>query len=487
MALLSSTSDPLDAFSGDALDGGAAAPDSRLLEEYEPSTKFELEDYAGFIDAAALEELRQLAKPIEGRGWVNVNSTFSGGGVAEMLRSAVPFARLLGVDARWCAIRGKREFFQVTKKIHNLLQGSGDPIKLEEIFGAYLDTIDENAQNTLIVADMVVVHDPQPAAMIMNAPILGNVLWRCHIDTSLPDKTVWRFLLPYINHCDGAIFTMPEFVGPGLKIPLYQIMPCIDPLAEKNRAYSDLEALDILSPLFDSHGVDPGRPVLAAISRYDVHKNQRRVVEAFRLLCEQKAWNPAPQLIFLGNTADDDPEGEAVLADLQSAAGDDSDVHFWINVENNDRVVGALMHIARAFVHVSTREGFGLVVSEALWQGTPVIGARVGGIKQQIVHGENGWLVDPLDTAAMAAHMAACLEDGEHAAFMGRRGHDLVRENFLLPNLIKRYLLLLRYYSGVSPEIPYFRYNGLTQREVAYAFGRRHPHLSELSLVDGHR
>lgn len=485
MAFLNATSDSV----AEPTVGGSSTTESVQdqqhdpLEEYQPSCDFELEDYARFIGARGVEELRMLAKPLEGLGWVNVNSTFSGGGVAEMLRSAVPLAKLLGVDARWCTIRGNHEFFKVTKKFHNLLQGAGAPIELEEIFGAYLDTIDENASNTLIAADLVVVHDPQPAAMIMNASILGNVLWRCHIDTSMPDKTVWRFLLPYINHCDGAVFTMPEFVGPGLKVPVYQIMPCIDPLAEKNRDYTEQEALDILDPLFDVHGVDPGRPIFAAISRYDMHKNQRRVLEAFQLLRAQKKWPVAPYLIFLGNTATDDPDGAAVLAELKELAGDDPDVHFWVNVDNNDKVVGALMHIARAFVHVSTREGFGLVVSEALWQGTPVIGSRVGGIKQQVVDGENGYLVDPLDTQAMAAYMALFMEESDRATAMGQKGHEFVQDNFLLPELVKRYLTLMRYYSGVGSDLPHFRRNGLTHREVAHAFGRRHPHLPEFSLM----
>ena len=486
MAFLNSTSDPLveSTFAGGSVTENSENHRLDLLEEYQPNFDFELKDYSRFIGPQGVEELLELAKPLEGRGWVNVNSTFSGGGVAEMLRSAVPLARLLGVDAHWCTIRGSHEFFKVTKKFHDLLQGAGEPIELEELFGAYLDTIDENANNTMIAADLVVVHDPQPAAMVMAAPILGNVLWRCHIDTSMPDKTVWRFLLPYINHCDGAIFTMPEFVGPGLRIPVYQVMPCIDPLADKNHDYSDFEALEILNPLFNVHGVDPERPIFAAISRYDMHKNQRRVLEAFQLLRDQKTWPVQPYLIFVGNTATDDPDGAAVLADLKEIAGDDPDVHFWVNVENNDQVVGALMHVARAFVHVSTREGFGLVVSEALWQGTPVIGSRVGGIKQQVVDGENGYLVDPLDTQAMASCMARFLEESDRATAMGRKGREFVQDNFLLPDLVRRYLVLMRYYAGISSDLPHFRRNGLTHREVAHAFGRRHPHLPELSLIN---
>ena len=428
------------------------------LEEHRPGGPFGLSDYEAVIGKEPVDELKRLAEPLTGHGWVNVNSTAVGGGVAEMLRSVVPLAQSLGVGARWCTIRGNREFFQVTKKFHNLLQGAGSPVSLEEIFGAYLDIIDENACDTFIASDLTVIHDPQPAAMIMNAPIRGNVIWRCHIDTSAPDRTVWRFLLPYINHYDGAVFTMPEFVGPGLKIPVYEIMPCIDPLAEKNRHYSRNEALDILQPLFKANDVDPERPIFAAVSRYDRHKNQGTILKAFQRLGEEQRRDPRPYLIFIGNTASDDPEGGDVLNELRQQAGGHPDVRFCVNVEDNDRVVGALMSVARGFVHVSTREGFGLVVAEALWQGAPVIGSRVGGIKRQVIDGVTGYLVDPLDVDAIASRMASVLDDGGAAAALGREGREHVRRNFLLPELLKRYLILMRYYSRVSPDEPSFKH-----------------------------
>jgi trehalose synthase len=251
---------------------------------------------------------------------------------------------------------------------------------------------------------------------------------------------------------------MPEFVGPGLKIPVYEIMPCIDPLAEKNRHYSRNEALDILQPLFKAHDVDPERPIFAAVSRYDRHKNQGTILKAFQRLGEEQRRDPRPYLIFIGNTASDDPEGGDVLDELRQQAGGHPDVRFCVNVEDNDRVVGALMSVARGFVHVSTREGFGLVVAEALWQGAPVIGSRVGGIKRQVIDGVTGYLVDPLDVDAIASRMASVLDDGDAAAALGREGREHVRRNFLLPELLKRYLILMRYYSRVSPDEPSFKH-----------------------------
>jgi trehalose synthase len=448
------------------------------LAEYEPTSNLTPEDYEPYIGAERVEALKRLAEPLAGRGWANVSSTFVGGGVAEMLQSVIPLSRSLGIQANWYVIQGQEDFFRVTKKFHNMLQGLDYPITMEEIFGAYLDTIDENAKSTFISSDMVVVHDPQPAAMVMNGVIFGNVLWRCHIDTSNPNPTVWRFLLPYINQCAGAIFTMPEFVSPGLQVPLYQIMPCIDPRVEKNHRYTDREALDVLEPLFQAHDVDPDRPILAAVSRYDIHKNQGTIIEAFKRLRKINSYDPPPYLIFLGNTATDDPEGGAMLAALREQAGDDPDIKFW--VEDNARAVGALVRIAKGFVHVATREGFGLVVSEAMWQGTPVIGSRVGGITRQVLDGETGYVVDPLDIDTIAIKMARFLDEPEEAASLGAQAQEHVRQNFLLPELVRRYLTLLRFYTHLDREPPAFRLNDLTYSEVITNVRPRHPHLPSL-------
>ena len=448
-----------------------------LLEEYKPDSNIGLEEYELYIGRQRVDELKRLAEPLEGKGWANVNSTLMGGGVAEMLRSVIPLARGLGVDASWCVIEGEDDFFQVTKKFHNLLQGGNGLVSLDEIFGAYLDTIDENSQNTFITSDMVVIHDPQPVAMVMKGVIVGNVLWRCHIDTSNPNQILWRFILPYVNHYAGAIFTMPEFVHSGVKIPLYQVFPCIDPRAEKNTQRSKRESLDILAPLFNEYNVDPGRPILAAVSRYDIHKNQGTVIKAFRKLRRLGNCNPPPYLIFLGNTASDDPEGGAMLEKLRKQAGDDPDIRFWVNVENNDQVVGALMHIARGFIHVSTREGFGLVVSEALWQGTPVIGSRIGGIIAQVLDGKTGFIVDSLDVDAIASKMARLIDYPEEATGLGVQGREHVRKHFLLPELIRRYLMMLRYYTNVDRRVPEFRLNDLTYSEVINVVRDKHLYL----------
>jgi len=435
------------------------------LDQFDPRAVIQPDDYEPFIGRQRVDILKKLAEPLAGKEWTNINSTLMGGGVAEILRSMVPLARGLGLKAHWYSIRGNHIFFQTTKKFHNMLQGLDLPISMEEIFGAYLNTLEENARNISIASDLIVLHDPQPAGLINHGVLFGSILWRCHIDTSKPHNTVWRFLLPYINQFSGAIFTMPEFVGPGIQIPQYEVSPSIDPLAPKNKQVSREEALKILKPLFDKYNIDADRPIIAAISRYDIHKNQESSLIAFNKLRQEKKWNPPPYLIFLGNTANDDPEGDTVLEMLQNKAGEDPDIKFWVNVKNNDKVVGALMALARGFNHVSTKEGFGLVVAEALWQGTPVIGSKVGGIKKQIIDKENGFLVDPLDVNTIAEKMAWLLENEDQANQMGKNGQEHIRQNFLLPTLISKYLKLMKYHTIDRKAVPDFRLNGPSHSE----------------------
>ena len=454
------------------------------LPEYEPDRTVTPDEYQPYIGKQGVDRLKRLADSVSGKSWASLSSTFQGGGVAEMLHSVIPLVKSMGIDASWAVIEGPQEFFQVTKKFHNLLQGVEQPITLGELFEQYLGTIEANAKKTNIAADMIVVHDPQPIGLTASGSFFGNVLWRCHIDTSTPNPTLWRFVLPYINQCAGAIFTQPEFVGAGLNVPVYQIAPCIDPLVDKNQLYNQRDALATLDRLFTEHNVDPGRPILAAISRYDIHKNQGTVLEAFRKLREERTYATPPYLIFLGNTAPDDPEGEGMLASLREQAGDDPDVRFWVNVPDNDRVVGALMHLARSFIHIPTREGFGLVVTEALWQGTPVVGSNVGGVIKQVVDGKTGYVVDPKNVEATASRMARVLDDPEEAEALGKGGREHVRQNFLLPELVSRYLTLLHYYSGVSDTLPPFRLDSVAHNEIAQALRPSHPHVPT-PLVDG--
>ncbi|MGB3081542.1 MAG: glycosyltransferase [Candidatus Omnitrophota bacterium] len=445
----------------------------KYSNQYVPLKPMNADLYEPFIGKERLDWIKFLARPLERKVWANVNSTFIGGGVAEMLQSLVPFARGLGIDARWFVIEGSEEFFTVTKKFHNLLQGVDQPISLQEIFHAYLDTIDENTRDVEVVGHMVTIHDPQPAAIIMNGNIYGHIFWRCHIDTSNSSRKIWRFLLPYINQYEGAIFTTPEFARENIQIPTYQMYPSIDPLRAKNKHRTRKEALKVLEKIFNENNIDPERPIVAAVSRYDIHKNQSAIIEAFKLLKKEISKKIKPILIMVGNSAADDPEGMTMYEKMQKAAEGEKDIHLLLNVENNDEVIGSLLSLADCFVHVSTREGFGLVVAEAMWQGTPVVGSKVGGIVKQVENGHNGFLVEPYERAEIARAMKSILEDKPLRETLSKNAVQMVHQHFLLPTLLEKHLMLMRYCLEIDNKIPPFRMNTLTYKEITQAlYGR---------------
>lgn len=445
----------------------------KYKNQYVPLEPINIDLYEPFVGKEALDEIRFLARPLKNKVWANVNSTFVGGGVAEMLQSVIPFARGLGIDARWFVIEGSKDFFTVTKKFHNLLQGIDQEISLKEIFHAYLDTIDENTRNVKVVGHMVTVHDPQPAAIIMNGNVYGHIFWRCHIDTSNARPWIWRFLLPYINQFEGAIFTTKEFIKDNLQIPIYQISPSIDPLRKKNKQRSRKEALSVLEEVFNKHNIDPKRPIVAAVSRYDIHKNQKGIIEAFKIMKKQVSKGLNPILIILGNNATDDPEGSRMYEEVKEKAKDDKDIYLLLNVKNNDEVVGSLMSIADCFVHISTKEGFGLVISEAMWQKTPVIGSKVGGIPKQVIHGVTGFLLSPYEYKEIARAMKTLLEDKKLREKLGYNARQHVAQHFLLPHMISKELRLMRYCLEIDNKIPEFRMNLLTYKEIIQAlYGR---------------
>ena len=435
----------------------------------------DVDEYKQFVGDKAIEELKWLAEPLKDKVWANVNSTFIGGGVAEMLRSVIPFARGLGINCRWFVIEGAHDFFSVTKKFHNLLQGIKElDITMEEIFHAYLETIQQNLEKTRVLAHMVVIHDPQPAAAIMSGNIFGHILWRCHIDTTEASRRIWRFLMPYINQYSGAIFTDESFIKDGLQVPTYQISPCIDPLQPKNRQRTHEEAIKTLAPLFEKNNIDSKRPMILAVSRYDIHKNQKSIIEAFKKVkAIPSVKKQKPIFVIVGNSASDDPEGMTMYKTICDEIAGDPDIYPLLNIENNDEYIGALMKVSKCFIHVSTKEGFGLVVTEAMWHGTPVIGSKVGGIRQQVIDGNTGFLVEPFDVEKITSYIQLLLENKETRENLGENAIERVRKNFLLPTLIKKYLVLMRYYLEIDAKNPEFRINEITYSEIRHAiFGK---------------
>ncbi|MFC1617156.1 glycosyltransferase [Candidatus Margulisiibacteriota bacterium] len=447
-------------------------------------SRIDVDLYKKYVGDDFIEELKELAKPLKGKTWLNVNSTCVGGGVAELLYSVVPFAKGLGINCRWYVMEGVDEFFTVTKKFHNLLQGLDVKISLEEIFSAYLDTVQKNLKDKKLIGDMIIIHDPQPAAAIMSGNILGNVLWRCHIDTSEANEYIWRFLLPYVNQYDGAIFTSQDYIKDGIHIPTYAVPPAIDPFTEKNFEITDEEAYKNLEPLYAKHNIDAKRPMILAVSRYDIHKNQKAIIQAFKKAKTDKVMQKMkPILIIVGNSASDDPEGAEMYKEILVEIDNDPDIYPLVNIEDNDKNISALLKVAKGFVHVPTKEGFGLVVTEALWHGTPVIGSSVGGVKQQIIDGENGFLVQPHEVDKIALYIRNLLEDETGREIMSDKAIKHVKYNFLLPTLVKKYVLLMRYYLEIDNELPEFRINDLTFKEIKRSvYSRKAWHFSIADL-----
>lgn len=428
----------------------------KYIRQYGELKPVDIDKYMLIIGAREVEEIKKLASLLKNKTWCHVNSTFDGGGVAEILRSVVPIATGLGIDCKWYCIEGNHNFYSITKRFHNIIQGLDQKFTLEDLLETYLETNKKNFENERIISDMTIVHDPQPCASIVHGNYEGKMVWRCHIDTSEANEMIWNFLLPYINNYDCTIFSQRNFVKHGIKKPVYQIAPAIDPLSVKNRQRSEQEGFEILSKFLLKNNIDPERPIILAVSRYDVHKNQDTIIKAFKKLKKDRAIkNLKPMLIIVGNLASDDPEGNHMYNKVQEVADNDPDIHTLLNIENNDEYIGALMRVAKIFIHISTKEGFGLVVTEALWQGTPVIGSNVGGITLQVIEGKTGFLVNPYDINNIVTFMKYLLTNPDEREKLGYNAIEYVRENFLITTLAKKYLILMRFLLGI--DFPYFK------------------------------
>ena len=390
-----------------------------------------LDDYSSVIAAGEVAELRTLAKPLAGRSVVMINSTAVGGGVAEILNRLVPLAEELGINIRWEVMTGGEDFFEVTKSFHNALHGA--PYHPEprhfEIFRAYNE---KNAKRLPLDAEFMVIHDPQPAGLISYREKNANHwVWRCHIDLSHPHPAVWNFLENYVPHYDAAIFSSPEFAKQ-LPIPQYLFHPAIDPLSEKNRELPPEFILDVLA----RYSIDHLRPILTQISRFDRLKDPVGVIRAYRIV--RRYFDC--QLVLAGGGASDDPEGATVLKEALHAAEGDPDIKLlelpaWAPLE-----VNALQRASTIVIQKSLREGFGLTVSEALWKKKPVVAAAVGGIPTQIIHKHTGLLAHSIEGTAYQIRFL--LSHPDIAGRLGERGHQHVKENFLITQNLKRYLTL---------------------------------------------
>lgn len=395
-----------------------------------------LDGYASVAGEDAIDQLRQLCTPLKGMRVVHVNSTRVGGGVAEILAKLIPLKRELGIDATWEVITGDPEFFVTTKSIHNALQGDRVTIQRSQL-RAYEETNARNAvrlERTLREADVVFVHDPQPAPLIRSVPERrGKWVWRCHIDASRPHRQAWKYLREVVAGYDASVFSLAAFAQE-LPHTQYIIPPSIDPLSEKNVALDESEIREVRREF----GIDPERRMVLQVSRFDRFKDPVGVIQAYRLA---KKFSPGLQLVLAGGGADDDPEAEAVLADTRDAAGDDPDVHILVLPPDAHRKINALQRAADVVLQKSTREGFGLTVAEAMWKGKPVIGGDVGGIRLQVVNHHTGFLVRTPEGAAL--RIRYLLHHPEILRAMGEKARLFVRNNFLLTRHLRAYLTVM--------------------------------------------
>jgi trehalose synthase len=392
--------------------------------------------YAAIAGEDAIEHLRQLGDILRGVRVLHVNSTKEGGGVAEILEKLVPLMQELGIDAQWEIITGSDEFFVCTKRMHNALQGNAIDIP-KALLNVYEETNARNAERLrekLEAADIVFIHDPQPAPLLKLCPNRqGKWIWRCHIDVSRPYRSVWKYLNGYVQGYEASIFSLADF-APHLPHDIFLIPPSIDPLSEKN---IDIDGDEVTS-VYRQFGIDLEQPIILQVSRFDRFKDPLGVIQAYHLV---KKFAPSLQLVLAGGGATDDPEGEAVLTDVRMSAADDPAVHILDLPPDADRTINALQRGADIILQKSLREGFGLTVTEAMWKGKPVIGGDAGGIRLQVIDHHTGFLVNSPEGAALRIRYLLSHRDKLKA--MGEKAREFVRDNFLITRHLRDYLAVM--------------------------------------------
>jgi len=401
------------------------------------------EAYVPILGEERIERLQKIAQRLKGLKMLTLNATAQGGGVAEMLYSSVPFLNMLGIESEWKIIRGSKEYFECTKELHNLLQGkigSFSPACRQN----YFDTLEECANQNLIdyEPDVIDVHDPQPLGLNRYLKRPGETwLWRCHID--IDEETIegnpglWNFLTDWAEHYDAVIFSAAHYILSRWPLPKFIIPPFIDPLSEKNKELSQREIDRVLT----KYHIDPKVPIIAQIGRFDPWKGIDRTIVTYRRVRKEREC----QLVLAGGLAADDPEGERILSRVYEDTKNDEDIHV-LNLSMDDRLenhreVNALQRAARVIMQPSTKEGFGLVITEALWKEKPVIGADVGAIPFQIRDGDTGYFYQT--SRKTAKKIIYFLDKPKAAEAMGKRGREYVEQRFLLPDRIADYLMAI--------------------------------------------
>lgn len=401
-----------------------------------------LKEYEKYIGIDVIYELELFAKKLKNISIQNINSTFVGGGVAEILTRMIPLLQELEVNVSWSVIKGEEKFFDVTKKMHNALHGKQVEYTKDEI-DIYLQTNEDNAKSLNLSSDIMFIHDPQPCALIKKKKTLGNKwIWRCHIDFSQPELFTWNFLKDYIEEYNVSVFSAPSFARE-LKIPQVLISPSIDPISDKNKELSDETIVSVL----EKFNIDKNRPIVTQISRFDYLKDPVGVVKVFQIV---KKYIDC-QLVLAGGGADDDPEGAKVLAEVQEITANDPDIFLLLLPPSSDIEINALQRASTVVLQKSLREGFGLTVAEALWKSKPVIASAVGGIPLQISHKYSGLLTHTIEGTAFA--LKQLLQNPSYAAKLGENGRENIRRNFLITRHLRDYMLLFIYLLNKKEDI----------------------------------
>ncbi len=394
----------------------------------------QLDDYGRYVEEEALDRIRAKARKLDGFHVANVSSTYYGGGVATLLSSLSILMNAVGIKTGWRTIQGAPDFFSITKKMHNALQGG--QINLSEMkMRIYEEVICENAiRNHLSVHDLVVIHDPQPLALVAHYPHRSPWVWRCHVDLTNPDPRLLRYLTPYVERYDAVVVSCDEY-RQKWRVPQRVFMPAIDPFSITNREMDEAE----IDRRFRRYRIPTDLPLVVQISRFDRFKDPEGVIEAFKIARREVD----ATLVLLGDIATDDPEGEKVYHSLL----DQREERIIILSAEDTALVNALQRRAAVVLQKSKREGFGLTVAEAMWKGTPVIGGDTGGIRYQIQDGENGFLVSSVQEAA--ERMIQLLRNGGLRRRMGEKARETVRRRFLLTRLLEQHLDLYGSFEAV--------------------------------------
>jgi len=390
-----------------------------------------IEDYASIVGESEVEGIKQLAELVKGEKVAHVNATPYGGGVAEMLNRIIPLARSLDIDANWQTLKGDAEFFTITKKMHNALQGNQGVAIGEAEWKHYFDTVRFNSSVLNLEGDVVVIHDPQPLPLI-DYRRGGKWAWRCHIDTSSPNASVWDPLMELIRRYNIAIFSLERYIPKSLDTQVLIDYPTIDPLATKNAKIGISEIEKVLN----RYGVDPARPIIGQVGRFDPWKDPLGAMEVYRMV---KGRIGTAQLVLIGSFAKDDPEGKEWYDKAMAFAAKEKDIFVLTNLDGvGDFEVNAFQRAFSVALQMSKREGFGLTVTEALWKGVPVIGTRAGGIPLQVIDGTTGYLIGNYQEGAEKAVLL--LKRPWLARELGQNGMRHVRLNFLITKGIMNYL-----------------------------------------------